>query len=140
MSEKTNIPRYVLDTHALIAYLQDEHGAARVNAVLRLAEKGQSQVGLTIINYGEVLYITEREKGLVSAQSVIAAIDQLPIMVVSADRTLTFAAAHIKANYALSYADAFAVALAKSLNATILTGDPEFKKIEQEAAIEWLLA
>ena len=37
------------------------------------------------------------------------------------------AAAHIKAGHALSYADAFAVAVAQELDAVMLTGDPEFE-------------
>jgi predicted nucleic acid-binding protein len=130
--------QYVFDSHSLIAYLEDETGAPRVRAILAQAENNQAEIFLTIINYGEVVYITEREKGLVVAQTVIAAIDQLPITVIDADRKLTFAAARIKAKYAVSYADAFAVALAQSLDAKILTGDPEFRSVEEEAAIEWL--
>ena len=47
-------------------------------------------------------------------------------------------AAHIKAGHAISYADAFAVALAQDRGATILTGDPEFKEVEHLIPIEWL--
>jgi predicted nucleic acid-binding protein len=47
-------------------------------------------------------------------------------------------AAHIKANHALSYADAFAVAAAIRESATILTGDPEFETVESLVKIEWL--
>jgi ribonuclease VapC len=138
VSEKDKLPRFVLDSHALIAYLEDEPGALRVRKVLEVAERGQAQVLVSIINYGEVVYITEREKGLVAAQSTIAAIDELPISVIEADRKLTFAAAHLKAKYPVSYADAFAIALAKSVEAIILTGDPEFHIVATEAAIEWL--
>ena len=34
--------------------------------------------------------------------------------------------------------DCFAVASARKNNAVIMTGDPEFKKIEQLVEIEWL--
>lgn len=136
MSDKK--PRYVFDSHALIAYLEDESGARRVKAILAQAEREQAEIFLSIVNYGEVVYITEREQGLPAAQAIIAAIDQLPITVIEADRKITFAAAHVKAQHALSYADAFAIALAQSLGAKILTGDPEFRSIEQETAIEWL--
>jgi ribonuclease VapC len=47
-------------------------------------------------------------------------------------------AAHIKAGHSISFADAFAVSLANELGATILTGDPEFKKVEGIAKIEWM--
>jgi len=59
--------------------------------------------------------------------------------VIDADRQLTFAAAHVKAQYALSCADAFAVALAQGMDATLLTGDPEFRQVRHLIAIEWLV-
>jgi len=104
---------FVLDSFALLAHLQAEPGGPRVQAVLAQAAKKQADVYLSIINYGEAIYITEREQGLTAAQSLIAAIDQLPITVAEADRKLTFAAAHLKAQYSISYADAFALALAQ---------------------------
>jgi ribonuclease VapC len=135
---KAEIAAYVLDSFALLAYFQSEPGSPRIKAVLTQAEKQQAQVYLSIINYGETVYIIEREKGLTAAQQLIAAIDQMPINVVEADRKLTFAAAHIKARHPVSYADAFAVALAQTLNAIVLTGDPEFHTVEQLVTVEWL--
>jgi ribonuclease VapC len=38
----------------------------------------------------------------------------------------------------LAYADCFAAATALQYEATILTGDPEFKKIEVLVQVEWL--
>ena len=38
----------------------------------------------------------------------------------------------------MSYADAFAIALAQELNATIVTGDPEFRSVEKIVDILWL--
>jgi predicted nucleic acid-binding protein len=133
-----SISRYVLDSFALLAHLQDEPGAPRVRAVLEQAEKRRAEIYLSIVNYGEVVYITEREKGLTAAQSVIAAIDQLPVRLVEADRGLTLAAAHIKARHPLAYADAFAAALAQANNAILFTGDPEMKAVEGQTRIEWL--
>lgn len=135
---KTRPDSYVLDSFALLAYLEDEAGAERVHAVLAQGQVGKADIAMCIINYGEVLYITERERGLPTAQHVIAMIDQLPITVVDADRALTFAAAHVKASGRLSYADAFAAALAEIREATLLTGDPEFHQVESFIAIEWL--
>jgi len=48
------------------------------------------------------------------------------------------AAARIKAGHALPFADCFAVATARKNNAVILTGDPEFKKVEPLVEIEWI--
>jgi ribonuclease VapC len=138
MPARIERPRYVLDSFALLAYLGGEAGEARVKAVLTDANRGLAEAFLPIINYGETIYIVEREQGLNAARKTIAAVDQLPITVLPADRELTFAAAHVKAHYPISYADAFAIALAQTTDATILTGDPEFRQVEQLARIEWL--
>lgn len=131
---------YVLDSFALLAYLNGEEGHQRVAKVLGQAQEEQKRLYLSIINYGEVVYIVERARGLTQAQRTIAAVDQLPIEVIEADRRLTFAAAHVKANYPLAYADCFTIALAQDKAATVLTGDPEFRAVESLATIEWLRA
>ncbi|HMN28069.1 MAG TPA: PIN domain-containing protein, partial [Caldilineaceae bacterium] len=61
---------------------------------------------------------------------MLQAIDQLPLTLVEATRARILAATHIKANHAISYADAFVVAAAQEFAATALTGDPEFARVE----------
>lgn len=136
MSEGSTI--YVIDSFALLAYLEGESGAKRVEELLHRAKNNRTQLYLSLINLGEILYITEREQGLVASRKALAAIDQLPIALVAADRDLALTAAHIKAQHPISYTDAFAVALALQKEATVLTGDPEFKCVESLAAVEWL--
>ena len=130
--------RYVLDSFALLAHLGDEAGAARVRAVLKAASLGRAQVFVSAINLGELVYITERERGLVQAQMALNAVEQLPIQILEATRERVLAAAHIKASHAISYADAFVVAAAQEMGATILTGDPEFRTVEGPVSVEWL--
>ena len=72
------------------------------------------------------------------AQQVLGVIDQLPIQQIELTRDRVLAAAHMKASYRMSYADAFVVAAALELDATILTGDPEFKTVEKLVKINWL--
>jgi predicted nucleic acid-binding protein len=131
---------FVLDSYAVLAYLEDETSGTRIKELLKDAEKEKSSLFLSIINLGEVLYITEREQGLFQAQKVLAAIDQLPLQILPAARAAVLAAAHIKAYYPLSYADSFAAAAAQQRNAILLTGDPEFRKMEKAGLIEieWL--
>ncbi|MBO9368786.1 MAG: type II toxin-antitoxin system VapC family toxin [Chloroflexi bacterium] len=129
---------YILDSFALLAYLEDEAGAEQVEARLIQAEKGEAKVLLSLINYGECLYIVERERGLAQAQWTVGLVDRLPVQVVEVDRSLVLAAAHIKARYPIAYADAFAVALAQQIDGTLLTGDPEFRRVQGLIPIEWL--
>lgn len=129
---------YVADSFALLAYLGGEAAAQKVKAALVKAKQNKANFSLSVINFGEIIYIVERKRGLEGALEAISAIDQLPIEIVEADRELTFHAAHIKANYAISYADAFAVALAQRNGARLLTGDPEFVEVEELIEVEWL--
>lgn len=122
----------------MLAYLDGETGMERVRMVLEQALNAQVRVLLSMINVGEVLYITEREIGLVPAQAALAAIDQLPIEFLPVTREAVLAAAHIKANHPIAYADAFAVAAAQEFNATVLTGDPEFQAVSELVTVEWL--
>lgn len=132
-------PVYVLDSFAVLAYLDSEIGGEHVQMILEEASRGKAQVMLSIINLGEVLYITEREVGLVQAQAALAAIEQLPIEILPATKEAVLAAAHVKANYPVAYADAFAIVAARESSGTIITGDPEFQAIQELVAVEWLV-
>ena len=128
----------VLDTWAMLAYLDGEPAARDVRQVLRRARRKEIVALFSLINYGECLYVIEREQGLQRAQRAVGIIDQLALRVVPADRSLVFEAAHMKARYPISFADAFSVALAKRNRGRVMTGDPEFKAVEPEVAIHWL--
>jgi predicted nucleic acid-binding protein len=135
----TSKPTYLLDSFALLAYLNDEPGGGRVQEVLALAKSHKCRLVMSLINLGEVLYITERTRGLPAAQTVQALLESLPLELPEASRDLILDAAHIKAYHALSYADAFAVASAMRENAIILTGDPEFQAVDDLVKVEWLI-
>ena len=130
---------YLLDSFALLAYLNDEPGRARVQEILALGKNHKCRLVISLINLGEVLYITERTRGLPAAQTVQALVESLPLELLEASRDLILDAAHIKAHHAVSYADAMAVASAIRENAIILTGDPEYKTVEELIQIEWLI-
>ncbi|MBM3277809.1 MAG: hypothetical protein FJY95_06980 [Candidatus Handelsmanbacteria bacterium] len=52
----------------------------------------------------------------------------------------SFLAARLKARYAISFAEAFAVVVAQEHQAVLLTGDPELKPLEVDGIlkVEWL--
>jgi ribonuclease VapC len=140
---ENNLPegkQYVLDSYALLAYFEGEPGGDRVKELLESAWEGKCHLYISTVNLGEVLYIVERERGLPKAQEVLARIDELPLELVSADRALMLAAAHLKAQLPIAYADCFAAALSRLKNAPLVTGDPEFRHIPPEHGwqIEWL--
>ena len=131
-------PVFVLDTFALLSYLQDETGAARVQTLLENAAKQKCRLCISIINLGELLYSIERREGVAKTQDVLGLIRQLPLEIRPADEEAVFAAAHVKASHTLSYADSFAVACAIQEHATVLTSDREFESVASLISVEWL--
>ena len=130
--------RYVLDSYSLLAYAEDEKGADSVEDILTKALDNQAEIFLSVINWGEMYYIALREGGKERAELYRETFARYPITIVEANKELTLQAAHFKANYKISYADAFAAALAKNRKAVLVTGDKEFKSLENEIKINWI--
>jgi len=130
---------YVLDSFALLAYLSDEPGGSRVQKALKAAENGHCRALLCVINFGEVLYVIERRRGLAVARSAQALVETLPLELVEVTRDLVLEAAHIKAKHAISFADAFAAALSMREEGGLLTGDPDFGTVAHLVKIEWIV-
>lgn len=128
----------VLDSYAVLAYLEGESGRSTVVDILDAAQSGDCIVVMSIINVGEVLYIVERERGLKKAHEVLAGLKQLSIEILPASQDAVFAAAHIKANFRISYADAFVVAAAQERQGIVYTGAPEFKEVENIIQVQWI--
>jgi len=131
-------PVFVLDSFALLAYFQAEPAALEVKEILRQARNEDAVVLLSLINLGEIIYTVERKLGQEISRETLQDVLTLPIKMteITIDRVLS--AAHIKANFPISYADAFAVALAQEMAATVVTGDPEFKRVESLINVLWL--
>ncbi len=130
--------KYVLDSYALLAYFQAEPGGERVRQLLKEAYVGRSEVFLSVINLGEIYYIVARRRGRDAAISLVEDLSRLPVDVVDAGTKRVLAAADIKAQHRVSYADAFAAATAEELTATLVTGDPEMKEVESRVPVLWL--
>lgn len=128
----------VLDSWALLAYFEKEPGCDQVTQLLKQAAEEEKDLLISVINWGEILYVIERKHGKEKKEMIDHLMSQMHLEVVDADQELTREAAHLKVNAKLSYADSFAAALAKSKNAKIVTGDKDFKRVEGELKIEWL--
>jgi ribonuclease VapC len=93
---------------------------------------------INAINLGEIIYSTKREFGDQKKLEVLANIERLNFTILPVLNTLVFQAAEYKAEYSLSYADCFALASAMEQQATLVTGDPEFKKVEHLIDVVWI--
>lgn len=93
---------------------------------------------MNVVNAGEVWYILARKFSTQEADQSILELGQLGIQIVAVDWSLTRLAAAFKRQGKISYANCFALALAKQKAATLVTGDKEFKAFEREVKIAWL--
>ncbi len=128
----------VLDSYSLIAYIEGEVGKDTMIEVFRSARDSGRDALLSVVNWGEVYYITLREAGQARADEVAHLISTLPIHIVPADLELAKQAAILKSSKKMSYADCFAAALAKHRRVELVTGDKEFKQVEAEVRILWI--
>jgi ribonuclease VapC len=130
--------KIVFDSFAMIAFFEKETGAEIVAEHLyALIQKKQSGF-MSVINWGEIYYNILREQGEKSAEKILDQMQKYPIEIIGADKSLTYEAAKLKGKFKIAYADCFAAALARTLQAPLLTGDPEFKKLTGLIKIQWI--
>lgn len=131
--------RYLFDSWAILAYLQGEEPAAgRVSLRLEDAYQKRVEICISIINLGEVYYRIGKVLGAQRAEDVLNDLGSLPIQIIPADNELVLRAARWKMRHPISYADAFAIATAEKLNATLVTGDPELLALKDIISLEAL--
>jgi predicted nucleic acid-binding protein len=133
------IKQYVFDAWALLAMLQGEEPAAsRVRQLLLDGERRQVSLFMSIVNVGEVYYRVGKTSGRDNATDALKQIRRLFLTIVPASDEMVLAAASFKMEYTISYADAFAVALADSKGATLVSGDPEIDQVRGRIKLEKL--
>ena len=107
-------------------------------ALFQVARDSGRALLLSVVNWGEVYYITLREAGRERVEEVAHLISTLPIEIIPADVELTKQAAEFKSSKRMSYADCFAAALAKLRRTELVTGDKDFRQVERDVKILWL--
>ncbi len=132
------IPK-VLDSYAIIAFLEDEPGADQVYDLLVEAEKSGEKLLMTVINLGEVWHSIARVYSEETAEQKVKEIREMAIEVVDADWNLTRRAASFKARGKIAYADCFAAALASERKAQLVTGDQEFRLLQDMVKVLWIV-
>lgn len=128
----------VLDSWAIMAYLEGEPAAERVAEIIADSHEDGIPLLMTVVNAGEVWYIISRRTNAAEADRTIKLLQEIGIKFVDADWPLTKIAAGFKVKGNVSYADCYAAALAKQNKATLITGDREFKQLDDEISIVWL--
>ncbi|MCU0287329.1 MAG: type II toxin-antitoxin system VapC family toxin [Acidobacteria bacterium] len=120
---------YILDTSALLTYIEDEEGAADVENFLIKAERGEVEIYISFISLTEIFYISIQEKGETATLQRIELIQSLTVQVVESYKDLNMKAGKLKATNRISLADSFIAALCRDYNGILVHKDPEFEKM-----------
>ena len=128
----------VLDSFTLVCFFHKEPGWKKVKEVFYGLSSSDQKALLSVINWGEYYYTVKRRIGKDKTEEVLALLEQLPISIHPVDNDLVKAAAELKSDHPVSYADAFCIALAQRANCKILTNDPEHKSVQHLVMVTWL--
>ena len=130
--------RYLLDTSALLTLSGDEPGAEAVELLLTKGRRGEIRVYLSFMSIMESGYKAYQARGEDGLATLLAALQQLPVTRVDLNDELIALAARMKGTYRLSVADAWILATAKQVGATLVHKDPEFEQAGTEVSLQAL--
>jgi predicted nucleic acid-binding protein len=131
---------YILDSWSIMAFLEDEPAGEIVGNIIADAHDHGIPLMMTTVNAGEVWYILAREVSETAADQSIKDLLELGIQFHDADWKLANQAARFKAVKKMSFADCFAAALAvHHKGSALVTGDKEFKQVEESVRVHWLM-
>jgi predicted nucleic acid-binding protein len=138
LSKEDKKESYIFDSFTLLKLFQQEPGYEKIVELLEHIKSHRLTKYLNAINLGEIIYISQREFGEQYKLEILASIERLGFTILHVPNELIYKAAEYKAQYAISYADCFVLASAMEHDAIIVTGDPEFKKVEALVTIVWV--
>jgi ribonuclease VapC len=109
----------------------------QVASLLSEAEEGRARLLMSAINVGEVYYFLRKHHTEALADSWRESSRTLPVTIETPSADDIWSAASLKARYPIAYADAFAAALAQKYNCPLVTGDPDFRRVDQ-LELDWV--
>lgn len=125
---------YLLDTSAIMTFLEDEEGAQLVETLLR-----REEVLLPFLALLETYYITLQEQPEDIADRRYALLKQLPATILwNVDEPSLLTAGRLQATYRISLADALIAALAVRNKAILVHKDPEIAALSEVVQLETL--
>jgi predicted nucleic acid-binding protein len=133
--------RYVLDSSAILRYLDGEVGSARVAEIIKDHMAGRCDAVICSLHWGEVAGITCKTHGRDAMELVLSRLSAFGFELVPADAERSVRAALIKVKRQIPYVDAFGVELAaQSTDRVFVTADFDFKPASRDAKMEFLPA
>jgi predicted nucleic acid-binding protein len=132
---------YVLDSSAILRYVDDEAGADRVAEIIKSHLAGQCVAIMSALHWGEVAGIVCKTHGKQAMEMLLARLSAFGLQVIAADGERAVRASLIKLKRDLPYVDAFGVELAgDSGDHVFVTADFDFKAAGRDVKVEFLAA
>ena len=132
---------YVLDSSAVLRYLDGEAGSDRVSEILKDHLAGGCDAVISSVHWGEVAGQVCKRRGRGALDVVLARMAAFGIPVVPVDAGRAVRAALIRLKSSIPYVDAFGVELtADSQERVFVTADFDFKPASRDVTIEFLPA
>jgi predicted nucleic acid-binding protein len=115
-----------------------DNGAARIESLVREADRLRTPLLAAVANWGEVFYLSWQRHGEQAAREALDDLSRLPIRVIPVDLTQAIKAGELKALHKIPYVDCLAAALAVLHQATLVTSDHDFDKLGRHFPILWI--
>ena len=133
--------RFVLDSSAILRYLDGEVGSDRVAEIIKDHLAGRCEALICSLHWGEIAGQICKRRGAPAMELVLSRLGAFAFQVVPADADRAVRAALIKLKRQIPYVDAFGVELAaETPDRTFVTADFDFKPASRDLKIEFLPA
>jgi len=132
---------FVLDSSAVLRYIDREAGGIRVRAIFEAAAADQAETYISVVQWGEIAGRLRTRIGADAQKQALENLAQLGLQIVSVTAERAVHAGELRVDRKIAYADAFALDLAmESPNHVLVTADYGFKPVADLARIEFLPA
>ncbi|BDC51986.1 twitching motility protein PilT [Bryobacterales bacterium F-183] len=129
----------IFDSYPLLAWLRNEPSASIVDAMLdESMASPEPTILMSWVNVGEAYYMASRKISREAAEELLKLLPDLPIRLIAPTPDDFVAAAKLKAQWRISYADAFVAALGMANRAPVVTGDPELRAMSAILEVQWI--
>jgi len=128
----------IIDSYALITFLENGTGADFIRDLFLKAEEGSIKLAITSVNLGEVWSAIARATSPDLADETIKKINGMEIEIVDVDWILARQASFYKSITSITYTNCLAASLTKIRKGELITGDSNFKHIENEIRITYI--
>jgi PIN domain nuclease of toxin-antitoxin system len=132
---------YVLDSSAVLRYLDGEAGSDRVSEIIKAHLAGRCAVVMSSVHWGEVAGQTYKMHGTKGLDLALSRLSAFGIGVIAVDGDRAVRAALFKLRRQIPYVDAFGIELtAETPDSFFVTADFDFKPANRDVKIEFLPA